>query len=110
MIVLGRKRPMGRRGRRRMAEPRGRGAQEASAAPARPGRRQVLRSLGGLGGLAVAAPLLSRAAPALVTSPDVAGAPRPEQLHLQFGADAARDVAVSWAARRRAGRPVVRLG
>jgi hypothetical protein len=93
-----------------MAEPRDRGAQAASDIPARPGRRQVLRTLGGLGGLAVAAPLLSRGAPALVTSPDVAGAPRPEQLHLQFGADAARDMAVSWAAPRRVGRPVVRLG
>ncbi|HEU5158228.1 MAG TPA: metallophosphoesterase family protein [Streptosporangiaceae bacterium] len=98
-----------------MAEPRDAGAEARDATgaggpPARPVRRHVLRALGGLGGLAVAAPLLSRAAPALVTSPDTAGAPRPEQLHLQFGADAAREMAVSWAASRRAGRPVVRFG
>ena len=93
-----------------MAEPRGEEARDATDIPARPGRRQVLRTLGGLGGLAVAAPLLSRAAPALVTSPGAVGAPWPEQLHLQFGADAAHDVAVSWAAPRRVGRPVVRLG
>jgi hypothetical protein len=78
--------------------------------PGRPGRRAVLRGLGGLGGLAAAAPLLSRATPALVTSPDVAGAPPPEQLHLQFGTDAAHQMAVSWAAPRRVARPAVRLG
>jgi hypothetical protein len=73
-------------------------------------RREVLRGLGGVGGLAVAAPLLTRAAPALVISPDEAGTPPPEQLHLQFGADAAHEMAVSWATPRRVARPVVRLG
>jgi hypothetical protein len=45
------------------------------------GRRQVPR---GLGGLAVAGPVLGGAtrATALVTTPDEAGAPAPEQLHL----------------------------
>ncbi|WP_026341846.1 purple acid phosphatase family protein [Actinomadura atramentaria] len=72
-------------------------------------RRQVLR---GLGGAAIAVPVLGRAgtAAALVTTPDRAGAPAPEQLHLQFGADAAREMAVSWAAPRRVARPLVRLG
>ncbi|MFC0041367.1 purple acid phosphatase family protein [Actinomadura rayongensis] len=73
------------------------------------GRRQVLR---GLGGAALAAPMLGRpgTAAALVTTPDAAGAPRPEQLHLQFGADAAHEMTVSWAAPERVARPVVRLG
>jgi hypothetical protein len=72
-------------------------------------RRQVLR---GLGGLAVAGPALGRSktAAALVTTPDEAGAPAPEQLHLQFGADAGHEMAVSWAAPQRVNRPVVRLG
>src|SRR4051812_1698589 len=72
-------------------------------------RRQVLR---GLGGLAVATPVLGRAGTAagLMTTPDEAGAPAPEQLHLQFGADAAHEMAVSWAAPQRVSRPVVRLG
>ena len=63
------------------------------------GRRQVLR---GLGGLAVAAPVLAapKGAAALVTTPDEAGAPVPEQLHLQFGADAAHEMAVEWAKMR----------
>jgi hypothetical protein len=69
-------------------------------------RRQVLL---GLGGLAIATPVL-RGSGALVTSPDEAGAPAPEQLHLQFGADATHEMAVSWAAPRRVARPVVRLG
>src|SRR4051812_11455191 len=73
------------------------------------GRRQVLR---GLGGLAVAGPVLagSTSAAALVTTPDEAGAPAPEQLHLQFGADAGHEMAVSWAASQRVNRPIVRLG
>src|SRR4051794_5310014 len=99
-----------------MAGPRGDGTPGATGSPAptspsgRPARRQVLRALGGVGGLAIASPLLSRSAPVLVTSPDAAGTPAPEQLHLQFGADAAHEMAVSWAAPRRLGRPMVRLG
>ncbi|MEV5750319.1 metallophosphoesterase family protein [Actinoallomurus sp. NPDC052308] len=84
-------------------------AESPNESPNRVARRQVLR---GLGGLAVAGPVLGRAgsAAALVTTPDQAGAPAPEQLHLQFGADAAHEMAVSWAAPQRVRRPVVRLG
>src|SRR6202035_1008443 len=72
-------------------------------------RRQVLR---GIAGLAVAAPVLgsARIASELVRTPDAAGAPLPEQLHLQFGSDAAHQMAVSWAAPARVWRPGVRLG
>ena len=64
------------------------------------GRREVLRGIGGIVGLAAAAPIIGSALPAaaFVRTPDTAGAPAPEQLHLQFGADASREVAVSWAA------------
>ncbi|MDN3355821.1 metallophosphoesterase family protein [Actinomadura sp. DC4] len=69
------------------------------------------RLLGGLGGLAVASPLLARAGTAaLVTTPQEAGAPAPEQLHLQFGPDASSEMAVSWAAPQRVAGPAVRLG
>jgi hypothetical protein len=72
-------------------------------------RRQVLR---GIAGLAVAAPVLGSAgiASELVRTPDVAGAPLPEQLHLQFGSDAAHQMVVSWAAPAPVWRPGVRLG
>jgi len=80
-------------------------------------RRQILVS----GGLVATAPLLlgarnapattgTRTAPALVRRPDVAGAPPPEQVHLQFGADAATEIAVSWAAPARVARPRLRVG
>ena len=52
----------------------------------------------------------ARRAPAFVPSPDVAGAPPPEGLHVQFGADAASQVAVSWTAPAPASRPRLRLG
>ena len=69
------------------------------------------RLLGGLGGLAVVTPLLVRSdAAVLAPTPDAAGAPAPEQLHLQFGADASSELAVSWATPQRVRRPVVRLG
>jgi hypothetical protein len=58
-----------------------------------------------------------RRAAALVRRPGAAGAPAPEQLHVQFGADAASQAAVSWAApaqvadaRLRLGRPGSGLG
>jgi hypothetical protein len=72
-------------------------------------RRDVLR---GIGGLAAVVPIVGGAKPAaaLVKTPDAAGAPAPEQLHVQFGADAAREIAVSWAAPQRVSRPVLRLG
>jgi hypothetical protein len=40
----------------------------------------------------------------------VGGAPAPEQVHLQFGADAATQIAVSWAAPAAAVRPRLRAG
>src|SRR5215472_2409914 len=71
-------------------------------------RRQVL-STAGLA--AVAVPLVKlRGAPALVRQPDAAGAPGPEQVHVQFGADAASEVAVSWATPVAVARPRLRLG
>ena len=74
-------------------------------------RRRLLHGMAGLGGLAIAAPALVRSdSVALVTTPDEAGAPPPEQLHLQFGADASSEMVVSWAAPSRVARPVVRLG
>jgi len=46
----------------------------------------------------------------LIRRPDVAGAPAPEQIHVQFGADAATQAAVSWAAPAAVARPRLRLG
>src|SRR5215467_12043125 len=71
-------------------------------------RRQVL-STAGLAAMAV--PFVTRRhAPALVRRPDVAGAPGPEQVHVQFGADAASQVAVSWATAAAVSGPRLRLG
>ncbi len=76
-------------------------------------RRQVL-STAGLA--AVAVPLATgtdrpgRRAAALVHRPDVSGAPAPEQVHVQFGADAASQAAVSWAAPVQVARARLRLG
>ena len=71
-------------------------------------RRQVLIS----GGLAASAPLLSgtRNAPSLLRRPAKAGAPAPAQVHVQFGADAATQAAVSWAASAAVSRPRLKLG
>jgi hypothetical protein len=71
-------------------------------------RRQILLS----GGLAATVPLLAStpSAASLVRRPDVAGAPPPEQVHLQFGADAATQIAVSWAAPAQVARPRLRVG
>jgi 3',5'-cyclic AMP phosphodiesterase CpdA len=52
----------------------------------------------------------ARRAPALVRRPGAAGAPPPRQVHLQFGADAASQIAVSWAAPAPAARPRLRVG
>src|SRR6516162_2654676 len=90
---------------------------DSDAAPREPrgmSRRTVLRAFG-LGGAAVAigAPLLEDrawAGPALVRQPAVAGAPLPEQLHVQFGAVAAHDAVVSWATPTPVVRPQLRLG
>src|SRR6516162_7030118 len=71
-------------------------------------RRQVL-STAGLA--AVAVPFATRRhAPALVRRPDAAGAPGPEQVHVQFGADAPTQVAVSWATAAAVSGPQLRLG
>jgi hypothetical protein len=77
-------------------------------------RRQVL-STAGLA--AVAVPLAAngkfgagRQAAALVRRAGKAGAPQPEQLHVQFGADAAQQVAVSWATPAQVSMPRLRLG
>jgi len=63
-------------------------------------------------GPAATAPLMAgaRRAPAVVSRPDVAGAPPPQEIHVQFGADAATQIAVSWAAPARAARPRLRVG
>jgi hypothetical protein len=71
-------------------------------------RRQILSSAGLA---AVAVPFATRRhAPALVRRPDTAGAPGPEQVHVQFGADAASQVAVSWVTPAAVSRPRRRLG
>ena len=51
-----------------------------------------------------------RNAASLIRRPDTAGAPPPGQLHVQFGADAATQAAVSWAAPGAVARPRLRLG
>ena len=76
-------------------------------------RRTFLRGIGAVGVAAATAPLLEGkvfAAPSLLRAPAVTGAPIPEQLHVQFGADASRQAAVSWAAASRVRRPRLRLG
>src|SRR5215469_7871664 len=71
-------------------------------------RRQVLSTAGIA---AVAVPLVKlRGAPALVRQPDAVGAPGPGQVHVQFGAEAASQVAVSWATPVAVARPRLRLG
>ncbi len=72
-------------------------------------RRQVLTTAGLV---AVAVPLAAQrpADAALVRQADVAGAPGPEQVHVQFGADAKSQVAVSWATPAAVSGPLLRLG
>src|SRR5215831_6994800 len=65
-------------------------------------RRQFVRA--GAGGLALAA------APSLWFQPDVSAADSPEQIHLQFGGDAAREMVASWVTTGSVMRPRVRLG
>jgi hypothetical protein len=81
------------------------------------GRRTFLRGAG-LVGMAAGAAVIggqgvaqaATASPTQVTQPEVAGAPVVEQLHVQFGADAATQAAVSWATQQRVLRPRLRLG
>jgi len=77
-------------------------------------RRQVL-STAGLAAVAVPLVTSGKAGPirrvaALLRQADQAGAPQPEQVHVQFGADAAQQVAVSWATPAPVSRPTLRLG
>jgi hypothetical protein len=66
-------------------------------------RRDFIRGLGATGvGLA--------AAPALWIQPDGVGTGAPEQVHLQFGGDASREVVVSWVTPTAVRRPLLRLG
>jgi hypothetical protein len=66
-------------------------------------RRDFIRGLGATGvGLA--------AAPALWIQPDAVGTGAPEQLHLQFGSDASREMIASWVTPTSVRRPVLRLG
>jgi hypothetical protein len=75
-------------------------------------RRNLLRGFTGAAGLSLlAGPRGSGSpGPGLLHEPTIAGAPLPEQLHVQFGRDAARGMAVSWAAPQRVSRPRLRLG
>ncbi|MHB8342142.1 MAG: purple acid phosphatase family protein [Mycobacteriales bacterium] len=66
-------------------------------------RRRFLH-LAGAGGLTLAA------GPVLWRQAAVAGAPGPAQLHVQFGADAAREAVISWATPVSVAHPRVRLG
>jgi hypothetical protein len=52
----------------------------------------------------------ARSAPSLVRRPAVAGAPAAGQVHVQFGADAASQAAVSWAAPAAVSRPRLKFG
>jgi len=53
---------------------------------------------------------LALAAPALWFQPDVSAADSPEQLHLQFGGDPAREMVASWVTGGSVRRPRLRLG
>ncbi len=73
-------------------------------------RRQALVAVGAA---AVAVPLAAAGqakAATLVRQADVAGAPSPQGLHVQFGAEAAKQAAVSWVSPARVSRPRLRLG
>jgi len=65
-------------------------------------RRAFVRGLG-IGDVLVAAP-------ELWLQPAIAGTTDPEQLHLQFGEDASREVVVSWVTPVHVSRPRLRLG
>jgi len=72
-------------------------------------RREVLSSAGIA---AVAVPLITRtrSAPALVRRADAAGAPGPQGTHVQFGSNAASQMAVSWETPASVPNPRLRLG
>jgi hypothetical protein len=77
-----------------------------SRALRQPSRRDVLRGVG-VGGVMLATGV---GAPALWRRPRVAKAAPPAELHLQFGADAAREMVASWATPAAVSRPRLRLG
>ncbi|HSV66860.1 MAG TPA: metallophosphoesterase family protein [Mycobacteriales bacterium] len=92
-------------------------AESGQAGPGQAGPSRVVTRrvfLGATGVAVVGVPVLASQAaaegPGLLRQPAIAGAPPPEQLHVQFGADAAREVAVSWATQERVVRPRLRLG
>jgi Calcineurin-like phosphoesterase/Purple acid Phosphatase, N-terminal domain len=66
-------------------------------------RRSFVRGLG-VAGLAAAT------SPTLWFRPDVFASEAPEQLHLQFGKDASRQIVASWATQGSVSRPRLRLG
>src|ERR1700730_15318638 len=84
---------------------------------ARGSRRRVLQGAGTAGVIAAAPWLWPGAAgaagaspgPSLLRQTPIAGAPPPEQLHLQFGGDAASEMSASWATPVRVKRPALRL-
>jgi hypothetical protein len=85
--------------------------------PRRLSRRAFLRAMSAAGITAAALPVLDpgrafagQTGPTLLRQPAVTGAPNPEQLHVQFGADAAREAAVSWATPEAVVAPRLRLG
>jgi hypothetical protein len=85
---------------------------------ARVSRRRFLQGAGTAGVIAAAPWLWPSAAgaagtstgPSLLRQASIAGAPPPEQLHLQFGEDAASQMSASWATTVRVNRPRLRLG
>ena len=79
------------------------------------GRRRFLQGFGAVGAATVIGGLLPGRAgadtgPTLVRQPDGVGAPPADQLHLQFGADASREVVASWSSPVQVRRPRLRLG
>ncbi|HEX2680717.1 MAG TPA: fibronectin type III domain-containing protein, partial [Candidatus Dormibacteraeota bacterium] len=66
-------------------------------------RRTFLKSAG-------AAALATVASPTIWIPPSVLAADQPEQLHLQFGADASREVVASWVTGGSVKNPRLRLG
>src|SRR5579872_2812575 len=64
-------------------------------------RRDFVRSAGAAG--------LILATPMIWLQPDTVGTPDPEQIHLQFGSDASREVTVSWVTPVDVQTPQVRL-
>jgi Purple acid Phosphatase, N-terminal domain len=80
-------------------------------------RRKFLQGTGAAGVVAAAPWLWPGAASAAASTGltvlkqvPIAGAPPPEQLHLQFGEDAASQMSASWATPVRVNRPRLRLG